>query len=101
MHFNQPGELKDNVEIRPLKTPGYTPFCVTGGKSLIIKTSAQDTLTRLLKPASMMVTTQFETTKRNDARHCMLAGLAILQGAVSPEDVHDATMKMVQKQRFT
>ncbi|KAI6240795.1 Tubulin gamma-1 chain [Aphelenchoides fujianensis] len=80
--------------------PGYTPFVLPFCRKKLLKTSAQDTLSRLLRPSSMMVTA--ETDVQSAAfDHKMIAGLSILQGQPADLDLAEVMMRMEQKQRFT
>jgi hypothetical protein len=80
--------------------PGYTPFNFPSRKAKIVKTSVREVITKLLKPASMMVTTT-PRSSRNKAQHYLLAGLAVLQGKITDINVDDVIQRMEQRQQFT
>jgi hypothetical protein len=69
-------------------------------KPKIIKTSAKEIISKLLKPSSMMVTTT-PTDKRKDQRHDLLSGLAIFQGNIGDVNVDQIVLKMEVQQKFT
>ncbi|KAI6192405.1 Tubulin gamma-1 chain-like protein [Aphelenchoides bicaudatus] len=80
--------------------PGYTPFQLPNKKSKIIKTSAQEVISKLLKPTSMMVTTT-PSESRKSAQHHLLSGLAIIQGHIADVNIDDIILKMHERQKFT
>ncbi|KAI6172794.1 Tubulin gamma chain [Aphelenchoides besseyi] len=92
MHFVQPGSELSMV---------IRHFVCHFVEKKILKTSVQDTLSRLLKPSSMMVTAEPPKAAAVVNNHSMLAGLAILQGNLENIDIADVILRMEQKQRFT
>jgi len=79
--------------------PGYTPFQLPDMKTKVIKTSAQEVISKLLKPSSMMVATNPDP-KRAKRNHYLLSGLAILQGKISDINIDDIILKMEERQKF-
>jgi tubulin gamma len=73
----------------------YTPFTPQDNR-FVVKTSPQDVLSRLMKPSAMMATTE---SAQSVPEHCLLSGLAILQGDVAQTDLHSVLDRVSQSQR--
>lgn len=73
----------------------YTPL-TSPSSDFIQKTSVQDILQRLVHPSSMMVSTRPDPAKK----HCLLSGLAILQGDFTFSDLSNAMDRLERRKAF-
>uniref|UniRef100_A0A183ETT6 Tubulin gamma chain n=1 Tax=Gongylonema pulchrum TaxID=637853 RepID=A0A183ETT6_9BILA len=64
------------------------------GEAAVLKTSVNDTLRRLLQSRSLMSSAGME----KGVDHCLLSGLALLQGEIDPKEIFAAIVKLKERQ---